>query len=292
MKVFYAENLGKNPLAKMALGLLSALFFIQTGRTQDSIVDQEVEVNQQVWLDYNLQSAQNESRFLSTQIGFRSVNPSVYNRYLAISTYNLRANSLFKRKKENAVPWIRSYHLGSGVIYTRNYNETDNFELRFIQGVKFAIPTIKNFKIYNYTRIEERFQTGFDGLGWDSGFRLRSRFSIAISLKKYYLHFLSFTQGFYFPISAEFFFNLKKADQFNDLIRLSPGVGYKFKSGLKLELYVIYNRTRNLTETNDTSNDFILRLRIFKERSDDATPLAPANEFSESEDAEDQNKRP
>ena len=281
----YEALWSKIPIAKIALSLLGVMFYLQSVSAQDSIVDQEVEVNGQAWLDYNFRTAMKDSRFLSTQVGFRTINPAIFNRFLGISTLNLRAKSWFKRKQQGAEPWIRSYHLGAGIIYTNNFNEDNNFEFRLIQGMKFAIPTIKGFKIYNYSRIEERFQYSFDGLGWDTGFRLRHRFSITISWKK---HFLHFTEGFYFPISAELFFNLKRTDRFNDLIRLSPGIGYKFENGLKLELYAIYNRTRNLTETNNASNDLILRLRIFKEKPNQLTPLAPANEFDES-GSEDQN---
>lgn len=271
-----------HPGMKYLLRISAVLLFLAQGVVaQDPIVDQEVQVNEQAWLDYNFKSLMNHSRFLSTQLGFRTINPSVYNRYLAISTLNLRAKRWFKSKKEDSDQLIRSYHLGTGTIYTRNYNETDNFELRFIQGVKFNIPTIKDFKLYNYTRIEERFQTAFDGDGWEAGFRLRHRVSIAISWKK---HYLNFTKGLYFPISAEIFFNLKKADRFNDVLRLSPGIGYKFESGLKLELYTIYNLSRNITETNDASNDFILRLRIYQKSPQIDTPLAPENEFDETGD--------
>ncbi len=274
---------------RFLLCVIGALLFGMQGIVaQDSIVDQEVRVNGQAWLDYNFKSALNDSRFLSTQLGFRTINPSVYNRYLAISTFNLRARRWFKTKNEEREPWIRSYHLGAGTIYTRNYNETDNFELRFIQGIKFNIPTIKEFKLYNYTRLEERFQTAFDGNGWESGFRLRHRVSIAISWKK---HYLKFTKGLYFPISAEVFFNLKKSDRFNDVIRVSPGIGYKFESGLKLEFYAIYNLSRNITDTNDASNDFILRLRVYAGKAKEAAPLAPANEFEETE-GEDGQKLP
>lgn len=266
---------------RVLLYVVGVMVFLTQGVTaQDSIVDQEVQVNEQAWLDYNFKSLTNNSRFLSTQVGFRKINPSVYNRFLVISTLNLRAKRWFKSKREDSEPLIRSYHLGAGTIYTQNYNETDNFEVRFIQGAKFIIPTIKEFKFYNYTRLEERFQNAFDGDGWEAGFRLRHRVSIAISWKK---HYLKFTEGLYFPISAEIFFNLKNADRFNDVLRVSPGIGYKFESGLKLELYTIYNLSRNITETNDASSDFILRLRIYRERAQEAAPLAPANEFEELE---------
>ncbi|MGB5403291.1 MAG: hypothetical protein WBN13_04900, partial [Robiginitalea sp.] len=90
---------------RFLLCVIGALLFgIQGIVAQDSIVDQEVRVNSQAWLDYNFKSLTNHSRFLSTQIGFRTINPSVYNRYLAISTLNLRARRWFKSKKEDSEP--------------------------------------------------------------------------------------------------------------------------------------------------------------------------------------------
>ncbi len=74
---------------------------------------------------------------------------------------------------------------------------------------------------------------------------------------------MSFTEGLYFPLQAELFFNLKRTDRFNDLIRISPGMGYKFKNNWRYELFVIFNRTTNITETNNKSSDFILRLRVY-----------------------------
>ena len=44
-----------------------------------------------------------------------------------------------------------------------------------------------------------------------------------------------------FPLSVEFFFNLKEADRYNDVIRISPGLGYKFNDEWKAEFYVSYH---------------------------------------------------
>jgi Protein of unknown function (DUF2490) len=231
---------------------------ITTAYSQDSIVDQDVRRNQQLWIDYNFTKSLKESKDISTQIGFRKITPEVYDRFLGISTVN------FKNHSDNKfIRLIRTFHLGLGVIYTSNYNARDNLELRFIQGFKFQIPTIKPVTLYNYVRLEERFQNSF-GEGWTAGYRLRYRLSTEIQWGK---HLFDFTQGLYFPMEAEIFFNLKRADRFNDVIRISPGIGYKLKSGWKIESYLIFNRTKNLTETNNKSSDFILRIRIKNERN-------------------------
>jgi len=75
----------------------------------------------------------------------------------------------------------------------------------------------------------------------------------------------------YIPLNVELFVNLQKAERFNDVIRISPGIGYKFSDEWRAEFYVSYHYTYNTAEyTNnkadqqDGSNDFVFRLRIFK----------------------------
>jgi hypothetical protein len=227
---------------------------------QDSTVDEDVKVNQQFWLDYNFTRPINDNQNLNTQIGFRKITPEIYNRFLVMSTLNLKNHKklIDLNTKE---PFIKSYHLGASLIYTQNYNNNDNFEFRLIQGFKFEIPTIKPITLYNYVRLEERFQNTFNNSGWTSAFRLRYRLSTILNWKK---HYLKFTEGFYIPLQTEFFFNLKKAERFNDLVRISPGLGFRTENDWRFELYIIFNRTKNITETNNKSNDFILRLRIYK----------------------------
>ncbi len=244
----------------MRYNILIVLFFcINILFAQDSIIDQEVKVNQQFWLDYNFTNVLNETHNISSQIGFRKITPNIYNRFLVISTLNIKNNKNLLNHNSDS-PFIKSFHLGSGLIYTQNYDNNDNFELRLIQGFKFEIPTIKLITFYNYIRLEERFQNAFNNSGWNSAFRLRYRISTVLNWDK---HYISFTKGLYIPLQAEFFFNLKRADRFNDLIRLSPGIGYKLENEWRFELYLILNRTKNITETNNKSSDFILRLRVY-----------------------------
>ncbi|MDO6472631.1 DUF2490 domain-containing protein [Maribacter sp. 1_MG-2023] len=226
---------------------------------QDSIVDQDVKINSQIWLDYNFSKIFNENQNLSTLIGFRKITPEIYNRVLGISTLNIKNTKKLINLREK--PLINSYHIGGGLIYTQNYNTSDNIEIRLIQGFRFEIPTIKLITLYNYVRLEERLQNSFANSGWTAGFRLRYQLSTILSWKK---HYLSFAEGLYIPIQTEVFFNLKRAERFNDLIRISPGIGYRFKNDWRFELYGIFNRTKNITETNDKSSEFVLRLRVYK----------------------------
>lgn len=242
----------------MLASVVITLLYAAPAISQDSIVDQDVKVNQQLWLDYNPTTILSEYRTLSTQFGYRTITPQVYHRLQLISTLD------FRNKRERGVisgkVLIKSFRLGGGVIYTQNTGAKDNMEFRLSQGLTFDIPTIKQVTLQNYARIEERLQKTFDDSGWKSGFRFRYRIATQIPLDG--LH-LDFTEGFYIPLEAEVFINLKKTERYNDLIRLSPGLGYRFKNEWKIETYLIFNRTKNITETNNKSSDFILRVRVY-----------------------------
>lgn len=250
-------------MPRRLLFYILTLCFFNTIVAQDSSTDEDVKVNQQFWLDYNFTSIFDDNKNLSTQVGFRKITPEIYNRFLGISTLNLK-NTKYLINLKTEKPLIKSYHLGAGLIYTQNYDSNDNLEFRLIQGFKFEIPTIKPITLYNYVRLEERFQNAFNNSGWTSAVRLRYKLGTILSWNK---HYLSFAKGLYIPLQAEVFFNLKKANRFNDVLRISPGIGYRLENDWRFEMYVIFNRTKNITETNNKSSDFILRFRVYKGNS-------------------------
>ena len=48
------------------------------------------------------------------------------------------------------------------------------------------------------------------------------------------------------------------------MIRISPGLGYKINDKWKAEFYISYHLSNNTSEDDDSTNDFVFRLRIFK----------------------------
>ncbi|SFN55127.1 Protein of unknown function [Bizionia echini] len=241
------------------LFILTCIFSLYTVQAQDSLVNQDIKVNSQLWLDYNFAHSVFNAKKLQTQVSFRKIFPEAFNRFVVMSALEIpheKSLSFLNLEK----PVVQSFHLGTGLFYTQNFDAKDNLEFRLFQGFKFDIPTIKSITLNNYVRLEERFQNNFNNSGWTSGFRLRYRLSTILEYNK---HLTDFVDGFYIPLSAEVFFNLKKSDRYNDLIRLEPGLGYKLKNNWKFEVYLIFNETKNNTATNNSSSDFILRLRVF-----------------------------
>ena len=188
---------------------------------------------------------------------------------------NTKSPEFLKLKK----PLINSFHLGGGLYYTNNIDSRNAIEFRLTQGLKFFLPSIKQVPLKNYLRLEERFQKTFDGSNWNASFRLRYQIATVIEWKK---HFFTFNKGMYIPINVEVFYSLKEADRFNDVIRISPGIGYKFSDEWWAEFYVSYHYTNNITKQQEGSNDFVFRLRIFK--------ASPARKESKPETKEEQIK--
>ncbi len=259
---FYPSNIEVNSSNQFMTSKYWILFlflnYTLTGYTQDA--DENVKSSTQYWLDYNLEYPLENENTLSGFIGFRSISPHIYNNFLLVSNYNIinrKGLGFLKLEK----PFINSFHLGARMNYIANKNLKDDFEFRLMQGFKFFIPLIKELPIMNYVRFEERFQYSFEDGDWTVGYRFRYRVSSAITWEN---QLLNFGKGFYLPFNVEFFFNLKKSDRFNDVIRLSPGIGYKLNDEWRFELYASYHNALNTTENTNTSNDFVIRLRILR----------------------------
>ena len=84
-------------LFNMFLPAVVAFLNVIPAMGQDSIVDQDVKVNQQIWLDYNPTTILSEYRSLSTQFAYLKIIPEVYNRFQVISTLD------FRNKREKGV---------------------------------------------------------------------------------------------------------------------------------------------------------------------------------------------
>lgn len=221
---------------------------------------EDATVNSQFWFDYNTRYKLNEKNSIAGFAGYRTINPHIFDKFVIVPTYDILHTKSPKFIKSET-PLISSFHLGTGLFYTNNKFEPDNFEFRLMQGLKFFLPSIDLIPLKTYIRLEERFQKTFDDSGWNFSGRFRFKVSTVIEWKK---HLLSFNKGMYIPMSIEFFYNLQEANRYNDVIRISPGLGYKLNDKWKAEFYVSYHLSNNTSEDDESTNDFVFRLRIYK----------------------------
>jgi hypothetical protein len=90
---------------------------------------------------------------------------------------------------------------------------------------------------------------------------MRYKISTVLEWKK---RLFAFNKGMYLPMSVEFFFSLEEAELFNDVVRISPGIGYKLNDEWRAEFYVSYHYSKDITNQQDGSNDLVFRLRLYK----------------------------
>jgi len=240
-----------------AVGFISLGVRAQSEGSQDS--DESV-FTAQFWADYNMKHNIDADKSVSGFLGYRTLSPQTYSRFVAVPTYNIR-----HRKSPEFIKWkeplIHSFHLGGGIFYTNNFDTEDKLELRLMQGLQIFTPEIRGVYLKNYLRLEERFQKMFEDSSWSFGLRMRYKISTVFEWRK---RGESFDRGLYLPMSIEFFFNFNPADRDNDQIRISPGIGYKFNSEWRCEFSIAYHKIKNDLANDGTSNDLVFRFRIFK----------------------------
>ena len=244
----------------MLKSILIVIFLFCISHMNGQSTSDEVINDTQIWLDFNGKYNFDERTSLSGFGGYRTTNPHLYDKFVFVTTYNIihtKSPKFMNLKK----PLINSFHLGTGLFYTINDDAVDNFEFRLMQGFAFFLPSTKYVPLKHYIRLEERFQKTFDDSNWNTAVRIRYKLSTVIEWKK---RLFAFNQGMYIPMSLEVFFNLTEADQFNDVIRISPGLGYKLNDQWKAEFFVSYHYTLKTTSDENPSNDFVFRLRIYR----------------------------
>ncbi len=62
---------------------------------------------------------------------------------------------------------------------------------------------------------------------------------------------------------VELFWSLEDNSQFNDVMRIIPGIGYFATLSWKMEFSAAYFKSKNITTGNFETNDIVFRLRLF-----------------------------
>lgn len=233
---------------------LIALFFI----LGLSLKAQENKTFQEYLFSYNFTNKYKEGKQFKGSAEFKINSPHEFNYYSFFGSFqSLNKNSDEFINFRNLRP--RHWVYGVGFYYTDQLYSRDRFELRFMQGTSFYFKTGQHSSIKNFIRIEERFQRSMGDGEWSDGYRFRYKLSSAIPLGEL---LFDFSKGLYMPVSLEAFVNLQKTDRFNDVIRLSFGLGYKINPRWKVEADLVYKRTQD-QGFNINSDNFLFRLRVF-----------------------------
>jgi len=230
----------------MKIRHLKYLIILQMFYLHSFAQDSTDNISYQYWLDYNISYPLNPAYDLYGDVGARSVAPDNI-------WWTIYARPTLRKYLNETV----ELHGGLGFYYTINRNNSSNItEIRPYQGIKINWPDLKRLPLQHYVRLEERIQM----ISQDWSFKLRLRYMISTKLRwrrdlleKY----------FFVPAQAEIFGNLNgQADQFNDFLRLTSGLGYAMTSDWTLEFNFIFQRSEDTIGKDRDTSDIIFRLRI------------------------------
>ncbi len=221
-----------------------------------SVVEENESVNIQIWMDYNPDWTINNKTHIYGDVGARTIFPNHW--YRTVIRPSVQYDLLsFNKKTER----YRTWQLHGGIVFfhTINLEASNVLEIRPFQGLRVKIPNWNKFPLVHYIRIEERLELGLGNKV--SEFNIRARYMIG---NDFFLPGKFLTQGIYLPFYAEFFFNISRGIQFNDVMRLTPGLGYRPNQNMRFQLDLSYHRRRPSSDEEFRTNDIVFRLRVYQ----------------------------
>ena len=213
-------------------------------------------VTHQYWFDYNPDYYFSNKMKLENQIGIQTATPYDWTTFLISSTLNYNLPKFFW----DNLNYRAAVQGGLEINYTTNVNSNNRLEVRPFQAYVFEYPRFIAFTINHHLRLEERFD--MDAENWVNTFGLRFRYKAQI-ITRFSASFVNLPNYFFIPVYIEFFWDMLKAKQFNDVRRLMIGFGYEFTNTMNASFIFGYNNTRHDVNESFSTNDIVFRFRFF-----------------------------
>ena len=213
-------------------------------------------VTNQIWLDFNPKYKFTERWALGGTVGAKTIFPHSWTKvYISPQMeYNMPK---FMLKK---LMYKETLYLGID-LYSIFYTSADNLiEVSPFQGYGLTWPNRKRLDIKHMLKLKERFQ--WDTHDWDYSFGLQLSYEASITFK-FHGDVWKYGNGFYLTASIKFFWNLVDAALFNDVARITPGIGYQINPKWKTAFLLGYNYTRDGDGESFHTNNIIYRFRIY-----------------------------
>lgn len=218
--------------------------------------DDNSSVTHQFWLDFNPSHALSDKVGYYGSIGFRSISPHTWNRYWLKSAFKYKRPKFMLKK----LKYKEELHGGIDIFFTENIGSVNRLEITPFQAYSLSWPNRTRLEIKHFLKLEERFELETDD--WINTFGLRLSYEASVIIK-FQGDVWDHGKGFYIPVSARFFWNLIGTKQFNDKVRITPGIGYHISPQWRAAFLLGYNYSRNSVEEDFHTNDIIYRLRLY-----------------------------
>ncbi len=220
------------------------------------IAQEEKEYNNQVWLDLNPRWVTNSGKIiLAGSLAYRTIFPQDWNRYIV--SLGVRYSPFIYRPEASIALQSLQFRAGIADYYTSSIVNKNLNEIRLYQGVRVKWPTFPRIHMSHYARAEERIEKVQDSETRDFTMRFRYRLTTEFHFIKPALTDL------YLPFSVELFISGGEGLYFNDVTRITPGIGYDFTDQFSTEFQVSYHLSRNSNTDSFENNDLVFRLRVY-----------------------------
>ena len=213
-------------------------------------------VTNQIWIDFNPSYKISESFDLYTKIGAKTIIPKVWNKFYASGEVSYHIPKFMFNK----LMYREKVYVGVDLYYIYFTEEPDIIEISPYQGYTLSWPNRKRIILKHNVELGQRFQWDVKYRNYSFGLKLSYEASLIF---KFHGDVWEYGKGFYLAVSAKFWWNLIATTVFNDVMRITPGIGYEINPKWKTAFYLGYNYTRNLTVEKFHTNNIIYRLRVY-----------------------------
>lgn len=217
---------------------------------------EEKDYNNQVWLDFNPRWVPGGGKIiLDASLAYRTIFPRDWNRYSI--GMGVRYSPFIHRSESSTALQYLQFRAGVRDFYTASIEGYNLNELRLYQGVRVQWPTFRRVLLLHYVRVEERFEKveGTDTRDFTARFRYR--------LTSKFRFIKPALTSLYIPVSVELFMSSSEGLYFNDVTRVTPGIGYDFTDQFSTEFQLSYHFSRNSSTDSFENNDLVFRLRAY-----------------------------
>lgn len=213
-------------------------------------------VTNQLWFDFNPLYKISENFDFRGRIGTKVISPYSWYKIYTTAEFNYWIPKLmFKKIKYN-----EKVYAGVDFYYVFFTELPNVMEISPYQGYTLSWPNRKRVSVRHNVELGERFQ--WDVQDWNYSFGLKISYQASL-VYKFQGDLWKYSKGFYLTVSAKFWWNLISTTVFNDVVRITPGIGYQVNPKWKTAFYIGYNYTRNLTIEKFYTNNIIYRFRVY-----------------------------
>ncbi|QDO92801.1 DUF2490 domain-containing protein [Formosa sediminum] len=259
------KNLKINAFLKCIFSGLCFILALQQSTAQER-ADADTEDNEftrQIWFDLDPSWSMGDGQKITANFGYRTISPKSWHRFIVKANFEKKFEKLlFKRFNHSEKLFFGTNFF---ILTTKDNDDYGSFEIRPLQGYELGIDLTPRIVFKQLFRLEERFVFSSDPENQIFGLRFRYQIKAVFNLEGVWFEA---GEGFYIPVAIEGFFNLVSASQFNDVIRLTPGLGYQFNPDFKVEGSLAYHYTQQGGDYNpenlERTNDIVFRFRIIK----------------------------